>query len=107
MKIKGHVKVERVLPVQPFIATQQYDWRQATPRKPDDLWVGKTIFYLRPMPSVSFDREAQIIAVEPEGKGRKHSYLPRTYAEVFATVRDCPRPDAQDLKRAVFLFQTV
>ena len=38
------------------------------------------------IPSVSFDREAHMIAVEPEGKGRKHSYLPRALAAVFATV---------------------
>ena len=44
-----------------------------------------------------------MITVEPEGKGRKHSYLPRALAAVFATVRDCPRPDAQDLERAVYL----
>ena len=41
------MKVERVLPVQPFVSNKQYDWRQGTPEKPDDLWVGKTIFYLK------------------------------------------------------------
>ena len=99
--LKSQVKVQRVLPVHPFAASKQYDWRQQVPQKPDDVWVGKTIFYLRPIPQVSFDRDAQMIAIEPEGKGRKHSYLPRAYAEVFSTAQDCPRPDPKDLTRAI------
>ena len=70
---------------------------------PGDLWVGKTIFCLRPMPNVKFDPVAQMIAVEPEGKGRKHSYS--VYAKSFATARECPRPNPQDLKHAMLWAQ--
>ena len=90
------MKVKRVLPVQPFAATQQYDWRQATPRKPDDLLVGKTIFYLRPMPSVSFDPEAQMIAVEPEGRVENTAIFP-------GHMQKCLLQPGMDAKRAVFL----
>ena len=100
-KLRSQVKVERVLPIAPYVANQQFDWRQQTPQKPDDLWVGKTIFFLRPIPKVSFDNQVQMIAVEPEGKGRKHAYLPRVHSESYATARDCPRPNPQDLARAL------
>ncbi|CAE7215243.1 Eef2k, partial [Symbiodinium sp. CCMP2456] len=100
-KLKGEVKVERVLPIQPYVAKQQYDWRKALPGKPDDLWVGKTIFYLRPMPRVSINEEPIMISIEPEGKRKKHSYLPRADSESYLTARDCPRPDSQDTKRAI------
>ena len=100
-KLKSQVKVERVLPIAPYVVTKQFDWRQQAPQKPDDLWVGKTIFFLRPIPKVSFDKQVQMIAVEPEGKGRKHAYLPRVFSESYATARDCPRPNPQDLARAL------
>ena len=100
-RLKGEVKVERVLPIQPFVATKQYDWRKALPGKPDDLWVGKTIFSLRPMPKVSFDDEPVMIGISPDGNQRKHSYLPRVYSNNYPTARDCPRPDSQETKRAV------
>ena len=99
-KLKSQVKVERVLPNAPYVVTKQFDWRQQAPQ-PDDLWVGKTIFFLRPIPKVSFDKQVQMIAVEPEGKGRKHAYLPRVFSESYATARDCPRPNPQDLARAL------
>ena len=86
-KLKSQVKVERVLPIAPYVVTKQFDWRQQAPQKPDDLWVGKTIFFLRPIPKVSFDKQVQMIAVEPEGKGRKHAYLPRVFSESYATAR--------------------
>ena len=100
-KISSHVKVERVLPIAPYVASKQFNWRQQAPQKPDDLWVGKTIFYLRSIPQVSFDSQVQMIAVEPEGKGRKHAYLPRVYSETYATARDCPRPNPKDLTKAI------
>ena len=100
-KLRSQVKVERVLRVAPYVANKQFDWRQQVPQKPDDLWVGKTIFFLRPIPKVSFDTQVQMIAVEPEGKGRKHAYLPRVYSQSYATARDCPRPNPQDLTKAI------
>ena len=36
-KLQSHVKVERVLPVHPCVANQQYDWKQQVPQKPDDF----------------------------------------------------------------------
>ena len=100
-KLRDEVKVERVLPVQPYVAQKQYNWRKTRPGNPDELWVGRTIFFLRPMPSVKTSNEPIMISIDPEGKGRKHSYLPRAYSHVYPTARETPRPDPQDTKRAI------
>ena len=65
------------------------------------MWVGKTIFYFQDLPSVRFENTVEMIAIEPEGKQRKHAYLPRAYAQTFPTVEDCPRADPKDLNRSI------
>ena len=65
------------------------------------MWVGKTLFYFQALPKIAFDNTVEMIAIEPDGKQRKHAYLPRAFNNTFPAAEDCPRADPKDLKRSI------
>eukprot|EP00439_Symbiodinium_sp_Y106_P006827 s4042_g1.t1 len=100
-KTNEEAKLEQVLPVAPYVGSQGYNWRKVPPEGPGGMWVGKMIFYFQALPKVMFDNTVEMIAIEPDGKQRKHAYLPRVFNKTFPTTEDCPRADSKDLKRSI------
>eukprot|EP00439_Symbiodinium_sp_Y106_P076373 s1894_g15.t1 len=100
-KLRSQAKLEQVLRVAPYVGSKSFDWRKVSSEGPGGMWVGKTLFYFQALPKIAFDNTVEMIAIEPDGKQRKHAYLPRAFNNTFPAAEDCPRADPKDLKRSI------
>ena len=90
-----------MLPVAPYVGSKGFNWRKVQSEGPGGTWVGKTIIYFQDLPKVTFDNTVEMIAIEPDGKQRKHAYLPRVFSCTYPTAEECPHADPKDLKRSI------
>ena len=101
-KLKGLVKVERVLPVHPLSSVEEWNWRIKVPKAPDTPWVGQSIFKIRKeVGKPQFKEWPQIRKIPIEGTGKHISMRARRFSTCYADAENCPKADPRDARFAV------
>ena len=101
-KLKGLVRVERVLPVHPLSSVEEWSWRVKVPKAPDTPWVGQSIFKIRKeVGKPQFKEWPQIRKIPIEGTGKHISTRPRRFSTCYADEENCPKADPRDARFAV------
>ena len=101
-KLKGLVRVERVLPVHPLSSVEEWNWRIKVPKAPDTPWVGRSIFKIRKeVGKPQFKEWPQIRKIPVEGTGKHISTRPRRFSTCYADEENCPKADPRDARFAV------
>ena len=101
-KLKGLVRVERVLPVHPLSSVEEWNWRIKAPKAPDIPWVGRSIFKIRKEPGKpQFKEWPQIRKIPVEGAGKHIITRARRFATCYADEENCPKADPRDARFAV------
>ena len=101
-RLKGLVRVERVLPVHPLSSVEEWNWRIKVPKAPDTPWVGKSIFKIRKEPGKpQFKEWPQIRKIPVEGAGKHIITRARRFSICYADEENCPKADPRDARFAV------
>ena len=101
-RLKGLVRVERVLPVHPLSSVEEWNWRIKVPKAPDTPWVGQSIFKIRKeVGKPQFKEWPQIRKIPIEGTGKHISTRARRFSTCYADEENCPKADPRDARFAV------
>ena len=102
-RLKGKAKVIKTLPISPYTAKENWDWKEGRGGTGDRMpWTGKTVFKIKEQnKKVRFCDKPKVREIPFEGKGYKHSYKVRRYNTCYADAENCPKPDAIDLQVAI------